>query len=308
MKSNEFFPIEVRIENTNHCNAHCVMCPREKMTRKKGFMSFESFKKIVDQCAELDVKMTHVHGYGEPLLDPLIFKKIKYIKDKGIPETYMVTNGSLLTEENIRKLIESGLDAMNISFYGFTKETYERIHKNLNFEKTRDNVKNFFRIRKEMGKETPKTHLTFLSYEDNEKEKQAFLDFWKDIADDTRVSHLHNFGDGREYRPVRKDIKRISCGHIFFLHSMQILWDGKVVPCCIDTDGMIVLGNANDNSLLDIWNSEKFKKFREDHRECRFEKYPLCDNCDQLDPEHQLERKFKWQRDKDGNPVRGEWK
>jgi radical SAM protein with 4Fe4S-binding SPASM domain len=308
MEQKEWFPIEVRIENTNNCNAHCVMCPREKMCREKGFMSFELFKKIVDQCAELDVKMIHVHGYGEPLLDPLIFKKIKYIKEKGIPETYMVTNGSLLNEEKARKLIESGLDAMNISFYGFTKETYEKIHRHLTFETTKENVKNFFRIRKEMGKQTPKTHLTFLACEDNENEKQSFLDFWKDIADDLRVSHLHNFGDGREYRPVEKDIKRISCGPILFLHAMQILWDGTIAPCCFDTDGKIQLGNADKQTLMEIWDGKAFTEFRKNMKEGKFEKYPLCDNCEQLDPRLRIKRRFKWQRDNNGNAIRGDWK
>ena len=58
------FPPEVWIENTNCCNARCVMCPRDKHTRPLGFMKFELFAKLVDEIAAFPqpVQRLHLHN------------------------------------------------------------------------------------------------------------------------------------------------------------------------------------------------------------------------------------------------------
>ena len=62
-------PEIVQIESTNLCNAKCVFCPRDEMQRAQGVMSFELFKKIVDECAELGITHVRMHNYGEPFMD-----------------------------------------------------------------------------------------------------------------------------------------------------------------------------------------------------------------------------------------------
>ena len=58
------YPPEVWIENTNCCNASCVMCPRDKLTRKLGFMPFELFTKLVDEIVTFPepIRRLHVHN------------------------------------------------------------------------------------------------------------------------------------------------------------------------------------------------------------------------------------------------------
>lgn len=293
MKKNLFknFPItEVRIENTNFCNATCVMCPRD-LTRKMGIMPFSLFKKIIDECAQLQIPSIHLHGHGEPLIDKGIYTKIEYAKKKGIPETLIITNGSLLTPAISKKLIESGLDNLIISHHAGSQESFDVIHRGLDFKSTRENIASFFHTKREMGSLKPKTHLYFIEQKENLGEKESYLKYWKNIADNIMVSdYLHNYGAGQKFQPVRKDIDRVSCGRFFFLKIMQILWDGSVIPCCFDTDGKIVFGNVHQETLMDVWKGKKFKTFRKEHARGHFEKYPLCDNCEQLDPKHRLPR------------------
>ena len=97
------FPLEVRVENTNHCNASCVICPREKMTRPKGFMSIDLFRRIVDECTNHHIKEMHLQGFGEPFLDKDIFDRIRYAKERNIGRTFLVTNGSLLQKIRVKK-------------------------------------------------------------------------------------------------------------------------------------------------------------------------------------------------------------
>src|SRR5215204_6965774 len=61
-------PEIVQIESTNICNAKCVFCPRDEMHRRQGIMSFDLFRKVVDECAELAITHVRVHNYGEPVV------------------------------------------------------------------------------------------------------------------------------------------------------------------------------------------------------------------------------------------------
>ena len=94
------WPSEILIENTNCCNAQCVMCPRETLTRKRGFMAFGLFEKIIKEVAVARRKpVVHLHGFGEPLLDESLPERIVLAKACGIKHTYLVTNASLLVPE-----------------------------------------------------------------------------------------------------------------------------------------------------------------------------------------------------------------
>ena len=108
-------PEIVQIESTNLCNAKCVFCPRDEMHRKQGVMSFDLFKKVVDECVELNITHVRVHNYGEPFMDRQLVEKVRYAKQKGIREVGMISNGSLITEQAARGMVEAGLDAINIS-------------------------------------------------------------------------------------------------------------------------------------------------------------------------------------------------
>ena len=114
------FPVQARIENTNHCNAECTMCPRELLTRPKGVMPFEHFEKLVRECAAKGLEELHLQGFGEPFIDKEITKKIRLAADLGIPHLFMVTNASLIDEELAEAIVKSGLHRIKISSVSYT--------------------------------------------------------------------------------------------------------------------------------------------------------------------------------------------
>ena len=144
-------PEIVQIESTNICNAKCVFCPRDEMHRKQGIMSFELFKKIVDECAELGITHVRVHNYGEPFVDRQLVEKVRYAKQKGIKEVGMISNGSLITEQVARGMIEAGLDAINISVDASGKEVFESTRLGLKYDKVIANIERLVRLRAEIG-------------------------------------------------------------------------------------------------------------------------------------------------------------
>src|SRR5918996_1465266 len=140
-------PEIVQIESTNICNAKCVFCPRDEMHRKQGIMSFELFRKVVDECAELGITHVRVHNYGEPFVDRQLVAKVRYAKEKGIKEVGMISNGSLITEDVARGMIEAGLDAINISVDASGREVFEATRIGLKYDKVIANIERLLRIR-----------------------------------------------------------------------------------------------------------------------------------------------------------------
>ena len=116
---------EVRIEVTNLCNARCVICPREKMTRPLRTMRNDTFFDLVMQSFKLGAKMISPFGYGEPLLDPGLCEKISYCTSLGL-KTFITTNASLLDCDKAFDLLNSGLSNIRFSFHGVTPDKYEK--------------------------------------------------------------------------------------------------------------------------------------------------------------------------------------
>ena len=69
---------------------------------------------------------------------------------------------------------------------------------------------------------------------------------------------------------------------MFLWYSMSILWDGRVVPCCIDFKGEYILGDVKKESLLDIWNGERLVELRRKMIKKRYKEVNLCKGCDVL--------------------------
>ena len=276
---------EVRYEVTDHCNAECIMCPRDvhKLGRPHGIMSLANYKKSIDEVVGLGCKQVVLTGFGEPLVDKTLEQKIAYAKSKDL-RTYIISNVSLLTPERSSRLINAGLDELRLSFYGMQKKTYETVMVGLNFETTMRNMEAFFEIRKELGSKRPRLEVSWLVLPENEEDTQAFQDYWEPRADAIEIWKPHNFGDGRSYRQRYEEITiKTTCGRPEN-GPFQIQWDGEVVPCCYDYNNQVVLGNAFQQPVLEILNNEKYRLLRMAHGENKFEIFPYCNQCDQLLP------------------------
>jgi hypothetical protein len=275
-------PSVLMIENTNHCNAECVMCPRDMLSRKRGFMDFGLFEKIIREVSSVRRKpVAHLHGFGEPMLDKLLPERIRLASTCGI-ETYIVTNASLLFPETSRSIISAGLDKMKISFYGTDEESYDNTMKRLHFKVTFQNIREFLRIRKDMKRNNPRLILQYLPNATNKAKTAEFRSLWgplidPEVGDCLNVSSLHNYGGGRAYNPLGKEIVSVC---YFPWTSMSVLWDGRVVTCCMDSNGIQVLGDLNSQSVQEVWNGPVLSGVRDNFRNLNYSKYPVCLSCD----------------------------
>lgn len=270
---------EVRYEVTDHCNAHCVMCPREKHDRAHGIMDNARYEASIDEVVALGARQVVLTGFGEPMLDTALERKIAYAKSKGL-RTYIITNGSALTEHRGYLLLQAGLDEMRVSFYGMQRRTYNAVMRGLEYDRTVKNLMTFLSVRNSL--QIPcKVQLSYLVLPENEEDVQAFIEFWEPKVDYLEVWKPHNWSDGRSYRELA--VEKRTCGRP--AHGpLQIQWNGEVIPCCYDYNNSMVLGNAFEQPVLDVLHGERYEALREAHQRGEFHRFPFCDGCDQLRP------------------------
>ena len=274
---------EVRYEVTDHCNATCIMCPRDKHVdgREHGIMDQAQYEKSIDEVVALGAQKVVLTGFGEPLLDKRLEKKVAYAVSKGLG-TYFITNASALTPARSQRLLDAGLGEMRVSFYGMSPETYNAVMQGLDFERTKAKVLEFLRLRDAMGAKT-RVQMSYLELKENRADTGRFREFWEPKVDALEIWKPHNFGDGRDYRERLDDSKKTTCGRPEN-GPLQIQWNGEVIPCCYDYNNQIILGNAFETPVLEILNGPKYRLLRYAHRAKKFGLFPYCDQCDQLLP------------------------
>ena len=268
---------EIRIENTTLCNAHCIMCPREKLTRPLTTMCNGLFAYILEQAVELGATDVTVFGYGEPLMDPGLADKIALATDKGLT-THLTTNGSLLDIEKIHDLLDAGLKNLRFSIHATVPVKYMRVHRVLDWLEVWRNFGNFGKLNELRGRPC-KVHLSVIPmHGETVSEIRAT---WERYVDFLEIWRPHNWAYGRRYRRIRPE--KISCGRPFN-GPIQVNADGKVMVCCFDFDARMTVGDLNLEPLEAVIKGERFERIREAHRTGRLDGLP-CAGCDQLNRE-----------------------
>lgn len=159
--------------------------------KKKHFqISYDLFCKIIDEGVVNGLQSIRLNYLNEPLLRDDLENFIRYAKDKGVLDIYFSTNGTLLTKERAKKLIEAGLDRIQISLDANSQELYEQMRPGSNYKKVVDNVLNLIELKKSMQSLTPLVRVNFVRTEINEHELDNFMSFWKDKADMIGVQEM----------------------------------------------------------------------------------------------------------------------
>jgi radical SAM protein with 4Fe4S-binding SPASM domain len=259
------------------------MCPNKDLPkREKGFMTLDLFRGIIDQAKDFafDINLAH---RGESLLHPRIVEAVRIAKQSGLL-TRLHTNGSLLTRDLSKGLIEAGLDHISFSFDGLTRETYQRIRKGGDFDRTLSRILEFLEVKRELGSRRPVTAVEVINFEnvagfELNRSREAFRRRFKSLPlDSFVVKQMHNWAG--EIEAARESRSYTACP--FPWNAMVISWDGTVTPCTQDFFNRMPVGNAGDTSLEEIWNGEKMTDLRRRLADGDLERLPVCRECDRL--------------------------
>ncbi len=310
------FPSFIQFEPSKKCNLQCEMCEYNKISGGK-VMNFKEFKPIFKDIIKANplskifpkIMLFDMTGIGEGLMNPDFLKILRYMKSKGVTITF-ATNATLLTKSNSKMLIENNIDIVFLSIDGATKKTYEKIRKGAKFDHIKKKIKEFSLLKRQLKKNKPKLMIRFLASSFNIEEMPLMVDLAEEIGVQGISITNMNTAPGEEY--LKADKKRFdelvnivkkkakekniqldvgftkrrpitACKRA--LNSMYVSCEGFVLPCCFINQGgryeeitkKYNFGNVNKINIKDIWNSQKYKKFRNQIRKGIAP--PVCQGC-----------------------------
>ena len=257
---------KVYIEITNVCNLSCNFCPKTK--RKYKFMNKEEFTYILEQVKPFTDHI-YFHLMGEPLLHENIEYFLKESKEKGL-HVNLTTNGTLLNKVGDKIINSNAVRQVNISLHSF-----EANKKTVELEEYLNNVTDFIIKARENSNIICAIRLWNMDSEDLRGENNLNKEILKiieenlglefSLSEKLQESNKIKLKDKVYLNMAEKfqwpDIQIDTLGENVFCHGLRnqigILADGTVVPCCLDSDGNLELGNVFEKTLEDILNGER---------------------------------------------------
>lgn len=264
----------VYVEITNMCNMACSFCHGH--SREKRLLSTDEFSRILEQLTG-KTGYIYYHLMGEPLLHPLLPQFLQMTADQGF-RSVITTNGTLLDKVG-PALLSAKLHKVNISLHSFEngddRQQEQYLQKVVGFADTAAEKGVLVSLRLwNQGCDGGKNALT-----------EAFLrkklpGQWAKNTRGYRIREkLYLEWDNRFQWPDREASVQ---GEGVFCYGLRdhfgILCDGTVVPCCLDSDGVIALGNVFRDPLSDILESPRAKAMVEGFS-CRRAAEDLCRRC-----------------------------
>ena len=275
-------PLFIMIEPSSICNFRCPMCPMNilNMRRAKSLLDYDTYSKVIREIGDTLVSLV-LWNFGEPFMNPDLFRMIKTAKDYNIV-VGISTNGSLIDSINARNLIKSGLDYLIVSVDGATRDTYSKYRKGGDFDKVIDNIKNLIQLKRQMGKNLPFVNMQCILMRDTVGEIKDFIALGRELGVDKvsfkKLHYVHLLNEeiipGSEY--IREGSNEKFCFIPFI--SAVVLSDGSVLPCCNDLNSRHIMGNVTAYSFFDIWNNKEFCDFREKIKK-DYRKIDICEKC-----------------------------
>lgn len=268
---------KIYIEITNRCNLNCGFCSINKKEKKEMTLEeFEHVLKGIDAYSDY----IYLHVKGEPLLHVSFYEILNLCK-KYNKQVNITTNGSLL-KYKVDDIIKSNVvRQINISLQSLTTDNY--------LNDILDSVK------KLLDNTNIQIVLRFWALENNKFTKlereiiNQIVDYFNlnrninnNIINESNVKLLNRLYLNKEEKFVWPDLENDyyeEKGTCYGTRThLGILSDGTVIPCCLDSDGIVNLGNIFNDSFEDIINSNKFKNIVtsfQNNKACE----ELCKHC-----------------------------
>lgn len=269
------------IEITNVCNLQCSFCPQKAQQKPQLFLQPDAFERILQQVKPL-VKEVYLHVMGEPLTHPALAEILELCERYEVTAN-LTTNGRLLQHKKEVLLHAKALRTINISLHSFEGDSE-------GLEHYVEQVLAFVQA----GLQEPDCHTTFklrvwnldanplilrkleqhFSLEEGSLQQQVTGKEGIRLTRRVFLSQAEQFQWPGLQEPIYE-------GEAFCLgmsRQFAILADGSVVPCCLDGEGIVTLGNVFKEALQDILNSPRANAIRQGFRQGKAVE-ELCKRC-----------------------------
>jgi|TARA_B100000315_G_scaffold234697_1_gene248981 MoaA/NifB/PqqE/SkfB family radical SAM enzyme len=293
------FPTFIVIDPIVRCNLNCPLCsiPPKLLPNYGCELSLKDFKKTLDNIKSVTNHVFFSHA-GEPFLNKQLLDMVELVNKYHMISS-VGTNGTFLTARTIDRIFEIELDFLQISFDGFSKETYEKYRVKASFEKVLHNITELSKMKKSKKSKKPFISVTFLinAYNSHEIDdaakyfKKMDIDFIpkginlnlhrrKDKLNINDLAHWIDFEN--EHSMYRLDEK----GHVIFKKPFKKVCDtcekpvinckGNILLCCHDIFNSVNLGKIYECEFEALWSSEHYTKLR---KMASKRELPICKIC-----------------------------
>lgn len=269
-------PSQIDIELNSNCNLKCTFCIQSVVKIKTVRFEFDQFKKIIDECKSLKIRSLKLNYQNEPLLRKDLYEYITYAKNNGFINIFFSSNGILLNDENVKKLIDAGITKIFISLDSFKNETYKKLRGQDELENIKNNILNFLKVRKDRGLLYPLIRLNFLKTSENINELDDFVEFWKDKVDFINIQDMNELIDNQTDLYIKKE-GEYKCAMPF--KQIVVTASGDLLPCCTMHGIKHKIGHISQMSIKEAWHSEKMKYLRNLHENGKINEDSICKKC-----------------------------
>jgi len=236
--------ISVNIETTTYCNRKCYFCPNKDMDKTRQMrMAPATILHIIAELVEVGYK-GRVHPYmnGEPLEDPLIVDVVEWIREK-LPTNHI----ALSTNGDF--LTPELMDALlTAGLSELQVSCYDDVHKP---------------ILKHYWNNTPRYVGRVFFTKTDDLDEQCF------------------YNRGGNVPEIKCNYDKTE-GCWWVGKKLPIDWQGNVLVCCSDFYGEHTLGNVNDNTIQEIWDTDTFQAYRKAHADDMGVTMPMCADCNRM--------------------------
>ncbi len=281
------FPSQIMIDVTEVCNLKCIHCEHPEFKLSGEYHGYQLDpnlnKKLIDEISLNKTEKTQYVRYtsnGEPLLHKQSHEMIDYaVKNSGIKVT-LTTNGTILKENKIKEILNSGLHLIDISIDAHTDETY-KIVRGGNLQVTKKNIMKLIEIRDSLKCNT-KIVVSFIEQNQNTNEIRDFYDFWIKYADDVVLRRLHS-NSGSDINLIKRfyyneeEEKRRPC--LYPWERVVLNAKGMLSYCPTDWYGMSEICDYRNSTVKETWQSLYYDNLRNEHLNNNFKQCKFCKNC-----------------------------
>jgi radical SAM protein with 4Fe4S-binding SPASM domain len=258
-------PFLVRLNTSAICNFRCPPCLKKEsfklkpgQSREPFIMSMETYDNILNVAGPYAQRMTF-HITGEPLMNSRLFDMVKKAHERKI-FTYFSTNYNLMTPELITAMFDSGLSKIKIAFDGFTQKTYDTYRVGGDVEKLKRLIALTMEEKRRRKARHPMVEVQIITFHHVMPE----IDEIKQFCREQGVDQIMSIPDGCNFDGHHtKEVNGTPYKHCFWPWLQAAVdSDGNVFPCGQDFDGLLPLGNVNNESFDSIWNGELYRETR----------------------------------------------
>lgn len=251
---------KIYLEISNICNLKCAFCPGTK--RRKHAMTEEEFRALLPKLQPW-TDFLYFHLMGEPLCHPQLYSFLDLAADAGF-KVILTTNGTLLARHADRLCSAKGLHKVNVSLHAFEANDLA-----MTFDEYLDGCFSFgkqaegkvlvsYRLWNHGGADAKNQEIL-------EKMHSYFPEPWVQEGRGIRIGQriYLEHGDKFEWPDLSASVRseRVFCYGL--RDHIGVLCDGTVVPCCLDHEGDVSLGNLFTEELDTILETPRAKAIYE---------------------------------------------